>query len=87
MIDKELLLEIGRYIFDGLLVGLIWVETNFTLLSTSANSIWIDTFGEYAQIFKLSFQVLITVIIAVTAFYRMLIMRRKYRSGKNNKEE
>jgi len=86
MIDKDFLLDIGRYLFDGLLVSLIWVKSNITLLNIGAENVWTETFGEYAQITKLSFQVILTVIIAVTAFYRMLIVIRKFRQGKKDKK-
>ena len=84
MIDKEMFAEIGRYLFDGFLVALVWSKSNVTLLSE--NALWTETFGEYANATKTTFQVIITLIIAVTAFYRMLREIRKYRHGKKNKE-
>jgi len=84
MIDKDVILDLGRYLFDGFLVAFVWVESNLTLLSTDA--LWTETFGNYANSVKISIQVIITAFVAITAFFRMLIMIRKYRQNKLDKK-
>lgn len=78
MIDREMIWDIVRYLFDGLLISVIWLETEITLLSQ--NALWFDTFGEYANTVKTSIQVIITLLIALTAFYRLLREIHKYRN-------
>ena len=85
MIDRDTMYDVGRYLMDGLLVAAVWIKSNFVLLS--ADALWTKTFGEYAELTKLSVQVIITIIIAVTAFYRMRIMIRKFREGKRKKKD
>jgi len=85
MIDKEMIGDIGRYLFDGILLTAVWAKTNLTLLNVDA--LWADTFGEYAKIIKLSIQVIITVLIAITAFYRMLREIKKYKQNKKDKQK
>jgi len=84
MIDKEMLLDVGRYLFDGILVAVVWSKSSLTLLSQ--NALWTDTFGEYANTFKTSIQVIITILIAVTAIYRLLREINKYKKEKTDKE-
>jgi|GEM_PF-5823928 len=83
-IDKDMLYDFGRYLFDGLLLAVVWTKSSFTLLSEHA--LWTDTFGDYANAFKTSIQVIITILIAVTAIYRMLREINKYRKEKKDKK-
>lgn len=44
LIDREMLSDIGRYLFDGVLLTVVWAKTNLTLLN--ADALWAETFGE-----------------------------------------
>ena len=76
-------LEFGRYLFDGVLLTVIWTRSNLTLLN--ADALWTDTFGGYAEIIKTTFQVIITILITITAFYRMLREIKKYKKAKKDR--
>ncbi len=85
VIDREMMYDIGRWLFDGLLLTVVWAKSGLTLLSQ--NALWTETFGEYASVIKTTVQVIITIIIAVTAFYRLLRERRRYKEGKKDKTD
>ncbi len=85
VIDRDMMLTVGKYLLDGFLITIVWAETSFTLLS--ANAFWAETFGEYATAIKTTVQVIITIMIAITVFYRMMMARRKYKQGKGKADE
>lgn len=76
---------IGHYIFDGVLVTLVWSMHRISWLKI--DTLWIQSFGEYAEVAEKGFKVLITLIIGITAFYRMRREINRFRKEKKNKRE
>lgn len=79
---KELAFEISRYVFDGVLLLFVWASNHITFLNTDA--LWSENFGDYADTAKKTFQVIITILIALTAFYRLRREMLKYRKEKKS---
>ena len=77
---KEFLVDGARYLFDGILIAFVWSFNHIHLLNV--DTLWAESFGSYADTAKKSFQVIITILIAFTAFYRLRREILKYRNEK-----
>lgn len=85
MIDKDMILGAIHYVFDGLLVFAVWMMHKFHIPPLTV--VWNQTFGEYADVVQAGLKVLLTIVIALTAFYRLRIMILKYKREKKNEDK
>lgn len=82
---KDFFIDSLRYLFDGALLTIIWVWQHITILNI--DGLWTDNFGAYADVAKISVQVALTIIIAITAFYRMRREILKFRKEKKESKD
>ncbi len=80
---KEIIIEILRYVFDCALLAVVWTQSHIALLNIEV--MWNDSFGIYADVARITMQVLVTAMIAITAFYRMRREFLKFRKEKKDK--